>query len=301
MREESVKELMGDEIHGRALNGTNPNIQLVRETLSLFSGNFAWPSLILALSSWAIHFGSSYLAVTGQLSLLWCCIINSICVYLTFTPMHEAAHYNISGKYKKLRWIDEIIGWVSGLIIYAPYSSFRVLHHQHHANPNHPEKDPDYFVYSSSKIVCLLRCFLILPFYYFNYLFKFHNKEGAKRADLAISIILIIAKIIVSIYIIQNGYGKELFLLWILPAFNGTFILGLTFDLIPHWPHKSRDVYLNSWIYLSPILNFLLLGQNYHLIHHLYRKIPFYKYGDVYERLSEHLKHKGVKVYGEKK
>jgi len=300
MKDLTVTDLLKDEIHGKALHGRNPNLKLVRETLSRYSGIFAWPTIVLTIISWALYSYVCYMGLTNELSLGWCCALNSLCVYLTFTPMHEATHYNISGKLKKYRWVDEIVGWISGILIYAPYPAFRVLHYHHHAFPNDPEKDPDFFVVSPNKFMCLVRCFMILPYYYINYLFIYRKKEGTKQLDFILTLLLIVSKIIISIYLIHLGYGKELALLWIVPAFIGTFILALTFDLIPHYPHTNQDIYQGSWICTKPILTVLLLGQNYHLIHHLYRKVPFYSYSKVFGKLEEHLKDKGINVLGEK-
>jgi fatty acid desaturase len=43
-------------------------------------------------------------------------------------------------------------------------------------------------------------------------------------------------------------------------------------------------------------LSFFLLGQNYHLIHHLYPRIPFYDYPKVYVELEEEILGEGAKV-----
>jgi len=58
--------------------------------------------------------------------------------------------------------------------------------------------------------------------------------------------------------------------------------LGLFFDYLPHRPFKDRDRWKNARVYPSKILNFLILGQNYHLIHHLWPSIPWYQYQPAY-------------------
>ncbi|MEQ8959736.1 MAG: fatty acid desaturase, partial [Coleofasciculus sp. C2-GNP5-27] len=45
--------------------------------------------------------------------------------------------------------------------------------------------------------------------------------------------------------------------------------------------------------YPSPILNIMIMGQNYHLIHHLWPSIPWYKYQGAYRATKPLLEQKG--------
>jgi len=44
------------------------------------------------------------------------------------------------------------------------------------------------------------------------------------------------------------------------------------------------------------VLNLLLLGQNYHLVHHLWSTIPWYRYQRVYEQVGPALAARGARV-----
>ena len=214
-----------------------------------YSGYFSWFMFVFAIVSYCVHIGVTYYALKGDINLWLACFINTIGVYLIFTPMHEAAHYNISGGNPKLAWLDDLIGWVCSVFHYAPYAAFRVLHHQHHKNTNNPERDPDYFVLGDTIFTSFIRCFLILPYYYISYLFKFWNMDGKKEKEFGYSIAMAIIKFGLSGYLVYIGYGAELVALWIAPAVFGTCLLAIVFDFIPHYPHKSQNIYENSWIY----------------------------------------------------
>ena len=46
----------------------------------------------------------------------------------------------------------------------------------------------------------------------------------------------------------------------------------------------------------APTGNALLLGQNYHLIHHLWTTIPWYRYQRVFERIEGDLAERGARI-----
>ena len=59
--------------------------------------------------------------------------------------------------------------------------------------------------------------------------------------------------------------------------------LGLFFDYLPHRPFTSRNRWTNARIYPSQLMNMLIMGQNYHLVHHLWPSIPWFEYKPAYE------------------
>lgn len=75
------------------------------------------------------------------------------------------------------------------------------------------------------------------------------------------------------------------------------------FDYIPHRPHKisgKENPYLATHITKGPFgvkdLDIILLFQNYHLIHHLWPSLPFYKMGRVFHKHERELKDRGARV-----
>jgi len=70
-------------------------------------------------------------------------------------------------------------------------------------------------------------------------------------------------------------------------------VLGLFFDYLPHRPFQERDRWKNARVYPSPMLNLLIGGQNYHLVHHLWPSIPWYKYQPAYQAVKPLLDAKG--------
>jgi AcrR family transcriptional regulator len=84
--------------------------------------------------------------------------------------------------------------------------------------------------------------------------------------------------------------------LWLVPALIAQVLLAITFDWLPHHPHEEQARYRNTRIFDIPVLNWLMLGQNYHLVHHLYPRIPFYHYQKAYGSLKKEFMEEEVEI-----
>ncbi len=91
-------------------------------------------------------------------------------------------------------------------------------------------------------------------------------------------------------YLVSIGLGEIVLIAWVLPVILASFILAMLFDWIPHRPNIQQSQYQNTRIYLAPFANVLTLGQNYHLIHHLNPRIPWYAYKDAFSQFRDELK-----------
>lgn len=267
--------------------------------LSQYELKTAYPTIALTVIATSIFVITSIFTAKGMLGIAWAIPINAIMAYLLFTPMHEAGHLNISGNKKSLRWVDEVIGWVSGVPLIAPFYIFKVIHFRHHAHTNDPHKDPDHWLSSKNLISLLFHSTTIFPIYMIKGLQLLNGGERITkkvRRELKIGFggLFILAMAII-VAIILLGW-KLVLLIYIIPAVIAQIILAITFDWLPHHPHEERARYLNTRIHDIPGLSFLLLGQNYHLIHHLYPRIPFYDYKNIFSNIKEELEHEGTEI-----
>ena len=80
---------------------------------------------------------------------------------------------------------------------------------------------------------------------------------------------------------------------WFAPALMVGVTLGLFFDYLPHRPFTSRNRWTNARIYPGRLMNWLIMGQNYHLVHHLWPSIPWFEYKPAYEATKPLLDAKG--------
>ena len=109
---------------------------------------------------------------------------------------------------------------------------------------------------------------------------------------LILQLTFIISIIAVSIY---TQSFLELLCLWILPTRVSSFLFVLVFTYLPHVPFlatAAQNKYQASsnregleWLF-TPLMTF----QNYHLVHHLYPRAPFYRMKKLWNlNLDEHL------------
>lgn len=189
---------------------------------------------------------------------------------------------NIAGRDKRFAWLERFVGHGNGFLLLAPFPGYRVLHLHHHANTNDPAEDPDYWVKSRTWLGSVPRCIVIQPVYIFH-LWKLARDPRTRRA-FAMEMVYVVAYAGIVFAAFLLGFGKELILLWILPGYVGVVLCPAMFDWPVHHPHTARGRYTDPAILLFPrpfrsFMDFIFCGHTYHLMHHLYPRVPFYRYG----------------------
>ena len=247
--------------------------------------NIAYGTLFLAAS---IMLGY-YLVITntlnGNLSYYWASFICAFLAYASFTVLHDAGHGNIIKEGSALKPVESMLGWLFSLpSLILPFRFFQKIHDRHHAFTNDPDRDPDHYKYNNSLWMLMLNC-LYIPIQYYVLVFtKLKNNQTFQKTYLSSACYFAITTTAISLLCFY-GYAFEILIFAVIPNIAGTIIITLLFDYIPHHPHKSRDRYHDTRIYPGKLLNLLLLGQNYHLLHHMYPRIPWYKYQALYQRV----------------
>jgi beta-carotene hydroxylase len=95
---------------------------------------------------------------------------------------------------------------------------------------------------------------------------------------------------------LASGALGTLFVIWLGPALLAVLLLAFAFDFLPHYPYDTAERYYDTRIYPGRVLNALLLGQNYHLIHHLWTTIPWYRYRAVFAQIGDELAANGCRI-----
>ena len=270
-----------------------------RNVAASLSGQLAWPTILLFLVILAAVDTVAAVTVNGYIPYWVAIPINALLIYFIFTPLHEATHDNIVGPYRNLKWLSEAIGHISGIVLLAPFPGFRVLHLHHHSHTNDRVEDPDYWVKSNNYFVVILRCMVIQPAYVIH-LYKIARDPLTMRIFIYEMLLLFMyIPIMVSAFLL--GFGWELILLWILPGYIGVVMCPLMFDWPVHHPHTEHGRYNDSAVLLFPrwakwIVDPFFCGHAYHLMHHMYPRIPFYDYKTAYYKLEPELAVVGAKV-----
>ena len=213
----------------------------------------------------------------------WICFTtNVLALHLVGTVIHDASH-NVA---HRNRIMNAVLGHGSALMLGFSFPVFTRVHMQHHANVNDPENDPDHFVSTGGPLWLIAARF----FYHEVFFFKRRLWRKYELLEWFIARLIVLTIVLLGIHYDFIGY---IFNFWFSPAGIVGLALGLFFDYLPHRPFQERDRWKNARVYPSPILNLLIMGQNYHLIHHLWPSIPWYKYQGAYRATKPLLDAKG--------
>ncbi|MCV3215927.1 fatty acid desaturase [Plectonema radiosum NIES-515] len=213
----------------------------------------------------------------------WLCFsVNTIALHIAGTVIHDACHQSAH----RNRVINAILGHVSALMLVFAFPVFTRVHLQHHAHVNDPENDPDHYVSTGGPLWLLPVRFLYHEVFFF-------QRQLWRKNELMewfLSRLFVAAIFYISVQYHFLGYVLNF---WFIPSAVVGLALGLFFDYLPHRPHQERDRWKNARVYPNRILNLLIMGQNYHLIHHLWPSIPWYNYQPTYYMMKPLLDEKG--------
>jgi beta-carotene hydroxylase len=213
----------------------------------------------------------------------WCVfMMNVLSLHLAGTVIHDASH----NAAHRDRAINAALGHGSALILGFSFPVFTRVHLQHHAHVNDPANDPDHFVSTGGPLWLIAARF----FYHEIYFFRRRLWRKYELLEWFLGRFAVAALVFTACQFDFLGY---IFNYWFSPALVVGIALGLFFDYLPHRPFKERDRWKNARVYPSAALNLMIMGQNYHLIHHLWPSIPWYRYKPAYETMKPLLDAKG--------
>ncbi len=240
---------------------------------------FAWPTLALLLIAFGLFASGVGLYLYSEMPLALAVSLNTLAAYLAFTVAHDASHNAVSTHRSLNDWVGRI---ATALLSPVPFfKMFRYIHMQHHRFANE-ENDPDLYCGRGPTWLLPFKWATLDLHYFVRYLEPslFRSRPMKERREFIIACgwaLLVMAALVIS------GFAVEYVLLFIVPTRIAVVLLAFAFDFLPHYPHTisaSEAPYQatsnrvgSEWL-LTP----LLLSQNYHLVHHLYPTVPFYRY-----------------------
>lgn len=260
--------------------------------------DFGGRTLVLEAELFAIFIGATVLTVMGAIPMWLGTLANTVFIYALYTVVHEAVHSNISSRTKQARWIDIAAGIIACVPLWLFFHQHKRQHMLHHAHTNE-ESDPD--IYARGSFLGWI--FLRLPIALINYFNPVAQYRDCKRFDLskreiAYTAVSFIVYATILIILLMAGYWREVLFLWFIPWWIGQTIMLTFFTWTPHHDHHETGRYRNTRVSLFPGANFLLQGQNYHLIHHMIPSIPYYRYKVTFNEMRPILESKDVRIEG---
>ncbi|KYF76757.1 delta(12)-fatty acid dehydrogenase, partial [Sorangium cellulosum] len=244
-----------------------------------------WPTLALFAGSYALFAASVYAGVAGLVSTVPAVLAAAVAAYAAFTPMHEAAHRSLA----RSALLNGVVGRLSGLLLMAPFPAVRHFHLEHHKHTNDADRDPDHWSGRGPWYLLPLRWATQDLHYYYLFLRSYHAQKRSERIETIATLAAMFAIVALAFGL---GHGELALLYWIVPARLAIFFLAFAFDYLPHYPHETtaaQNRYRATRAIDSALFNVLLFGQTYHLIHHLYPAVPFFRYRTVWKYQREEL------------
>mgnify|MGYP001619007504 CR=1 FL=1 len=234
------------------------------------------PTVVLLAVCLTVLAGSVTGHLIGVLPLAASAVLDSIALYAIYTVHHEAVHRTAH----RNRVANDLMGRVAGFVEGISFAMFRILHLQHHANTNHPERDPDYVIGRKPRWLLPIWTFVRLTH---DNLFMLRRKLWSGRPwDLAEHLLTVGLQVGVAALAVASGRGIEVALLWGLPVAVAGMATELTVAWAVHYPHESEHPLESTRQFRGLLWQVLTLNQSHHLVHHLWARIPWFRYGKAY-------------------
>ncbi len=267
-----------------------------------YMGVVAWPTIVLGLLVGLSYFATVASALAGFLPLWLAFPLVAVLTYLSYTVAHESVHGSITGGHPSLRWVNKALGYMAAWILMIPLTAHRHEHMAHHRHANDPVDDPDFEVKQmQDSLPAAARAAVQITIGQFSFYFKNRWKKAPLQQNLLLCM-EVAAALIPRLAVLMAGYWVEGLLLFVLAWIIGVIVLLYSFAYIVHRPHEQVGRYKDTSTILLPgplgtLLTWLWMFQNYHSIHHLFPRVPFYQYAKLYTEIEEIMVAKGAPVY----
>lgn len=240
----------------------------------------AWPTLVILFATVLPILILYVLAIVGKISPVWSGILSGLISYFTFSSIHDGLHRSVS----TIDWLNETVCVATNFLIF-PYLSTGIIrwgHMQHHRFTGEPGKDPDLFI--AKNIWHLLTVGVVWDFYYFARYFANRNErpEQEFRRTMIRFVFGMAVMAGITIFLPTNAI-----IFWCFASRIGLLSIAFIFMYLPHQPHtvQQKDAPYQATLIRSGwdwLLTPTMAYQNWHLVHHLYPTVPFYRYKKVW-------------------
>lgn len=272
-----------------------------KEIAVKYMGGAMWGYSVAALGGFALWVSLFPLAIMGLVPLWLGFIVSCVLGTGGYVTSHEAMHSNIARNGEKLRWLNELVGQVSTIIIIFPFSMARIMHLQHHYHCNDPQRDPDYPDEAPNAFQALIKTWLNRQprnggsIHHYKKVLEDLGTPGARRAQRD-TVILQLFAMAFFFAMAWSGYALIVAALWWLPRHIALSYIRFYLSWAPHHPRTGRDRYTNTNVFKSRLGHVMSMCMETHIVHHLYPNIPNHRTRRAYFEMRDILAARGVDV-----
>jgi beta-carotene hydroxylase len=267
---------------------------LERKVASRYLNIVPWGAIVWAFTNLAVWLALWPLVFADLLPLWLAFPIATLNCALAYLPSHEAQHSIIGARGRPLRWLNELVGHLSTIPLVQPYRVLKHTHMQHHAHANDEQLDPDYGVHAKDSLDFLKRSVLGRQPEGKHGNAYFETMQRVGKAHMIGDAIAFNAVYLTVLFVCAwTGHAIEAALLWWLPRHLALTYIQYYLSWAPHHPGHEQGRYRDTRGFKSKAGNLASMGMQYHIIHHLYPRIPLMKTGDAYFALKPILQKRG--------
>lgn len=272
-------------------------MKIEKEIAERFMGGVPWGSVAWGLGNLLVWMSLWPLTLSGLLPLWLAFPIACACVSLSYLPSHEAQHRIIARPGEGLFWLNELVGHLSTIPLVLPYDVARLTHYEHHKHSNHPDLDPDINTRSRDGWHMILKSIANrqprgkATAAYGDTLKRLGTPEAARAGLVAVAYQLIY--LLVLFVMAWSGHALVAVLVWWLPRHVAQTYIQFYLSWAPHHPATITGRYRDTRGFRSRLGNIGSMGMQYHIIHHLYPRIPLMRTPDAYWALRPVLQARG--------
>jgi fatty acid desaturase len=264
-----------------------------------YMGAFAWKTVLLATVLFCAYAAILYGTFSGQIGLVLAFTVQALVVYAVYTVFHETVHGNVSGSGSGLQWLNGLLGYIAGFILLIPFKVHKAEHFAHHRSTNDVDVDPDHVFASENPFDAFVNSLKTLSVQFSFYFTKvWPNASAAERISVVVDLSVIIGgRVLLAVL----GFPLEVLVLMVLANVVGNYITVAFFAWLVHHPHSETGRYVDTTVYAFPkwldgSITWLWLFQNYHAIHHLFPRVPFYEYKKVFGEIRHIMVARGAPI-----
>jgi len=249
----------------------------------------AWPTLVLFLGAFVLWIATLATSLAGTLPS-WLAVITAfVAIYCLYMAMHEASH----GSLAKDRRFNAFVGNLASIPFMGAFPLYRHAHRRHHSHTNSAQDDPDFW--SGGRPLLLRWLTQDLRYVHIYHNSSRHFSPVEKVQNVVQPALCLVAMIALAVF----GSWQTLLFAWILPWRLAITWLAFSFNYLPHTPHdieQSRNRFAATSCRRPRWLKWILLFQNYHIIHHLYPTAPFYRIEKMWDIGADYFREHGTRI-----
>lgn len=254
----------------------------------------AWPTMTIAVVYLTADVVLWYLGFSQTVAPWICGVLAGVLGNWSFTVIHDGIHRSISSN-QKLN--DLIARLVIGITI--PWATLELLRwgHARHHRFTGGAQDPDRWS-QGTWWQLPLRWALIDVGYIIEVIL---TRDPVAMKHMRRTLVHLGVTIAAAAILTWQGYGEQVFWLFLVPSRIALVGLGFTFFWLPHVPHDTSQA--ENFTRASTVrvgherfMNIALQYQNFHLLHHMYPTTPHYNNTRLWHLLEPLLRQRELAI-----